>query len=50
MLPDGPRPLRRQQGTPVLFPGEASKWLQPRVDTTGGGEDRLCRRGSTDGD
>jgi hypothetical protein len=47
-----PRPLRRQRrgGTPVLVPREASRWLQPSGDTAGGGEDRLCRRGSTDGD
>jgi hypothetical protein len=40
--PDGPRPLRRQHqgGTPVLVPGEASRWLQPRGDTAGGGEGR----------
>jgi hypothetical protein len=52
VLPDGPRPLRQQQrgGTPVLVPGEASRWLQPRGDTAGGGEDGLCRRGSTYGD
>jgi hypothetical protein len=36
--------------TPALVPGEASRWLQPRGDTAGGGEDRLCSRGSTDGD
>ncbi len=50
--PDGPRPLRRQHrgGTPVLVPGEASRRLQQRGDTAGGGEDRVCRRGSTNGD
>jgi hypothetical protein len=31
------------------MPGEASRWLQPRGDTAGGGEDRVRRRGSTDG-
>ena len=50
--PDSPRPLRRQHrgGTPVLVPGEASRRLQQRGDTAGGGEDRVCRRGSSDGD
>jgi hypothetical protein len=50
--PDGPRPLRRQHrgGTQVLMPGEASRRLQQRGNTSGGGEDRVCRRGSSDGD
>ena len=52
MRPDSPRPLRRQHrgGTPVLVPGEASRRLQQRGDAAGGGEDRVCRRGSSDGD
>jgi hypothetical protein len=50
--PGSPRPLRRQHrgGTPVLVPGEASQLLQQRGNTAGGGEDRVCRRGSSDGD
>ncbi len=52
MQPDGPRPLLLQHRgvTPILVPCEASKRLQPRGNTAGGGEDRLCHRGSTDGD
>ncbi len=33
---------------PVFVPGEAPRRLQPRGDTAGRGEDRLCRRGGTD--
>jgi hypothetical protein len=53
-LPDGPRPLLRQHrgGVPILVSDEASRWLQQRCATAGGGEDhwQVCCRGSSDGE
>jgi hypothetical protein len=37
------------RGTPVLVSGERSRWLQQPGATASGGEDRVCRRGSSDG-
>ncbi len=53
-LPDGPRPLLQQHqgGMPILVSDEASRWLQQRCATAGGGEDhwQVCCRGSSDGE